>query len=171
MARSRRDFSKTSGFVLLFAITLLVGCNLEEGWPWSRNMFDFPSVEAQESAPYPPHGVRATVAVPPTSVTPFAGAWERIKEGKGRQEDEEAARVLFDRFCSACHGDQAKGADLNEDYLTPDLTEEDYASRTEEDIYTVIVEGGLSMPSYGEALPEPERWLVIHHLRTLQGKR
>ena len=171
MAPLRRKLSRASVPMLLVAMALLASCKPEGGWPWSRNMYDFPGTEAQEGAPYPPDGVRATVAVRQVVPTRFADAWDRLREGEARPEDEESARLLFNRFCSTCHGRQAAGVELNEDYLTPDLTEEDYASQTEEDIYTVIVEGGLNMPSYGEALSEPERWLVIYHLRTLQGRR
>jgi len=52
--------------------------------------------------------------------------------------------------------------------MTPDLTEADYRDYSEDDFYSIIVDGGLSMPDYRQELSVRERWLIAGYLRTLQ---
>lgn len=124
-------------------------------------MFDFPGPRPQEEARRPPEHV---LAADGTARGPAPGAAGR----GGARGSVERGKVLFERYCSVCHGPLGTGRELTEDYPTPDLTEEDYLLRSDGDIYAVIVDGGLNMPSYRDALTEPDRWLVIRYLRTLQ---
>jgi mono/diheme cytochrome c family protein len=77
-------------------------------------------------------------------------------------------KKLYDRFCAACHGEDAAGKELTEDFESPDLTEDEYLELLDGDIYTLMVEGGLSMPHYRAEIEPKDRWLIINYFRTLQ---
>jgi len=168
MVRSKYGFNKRILLLLVSSLLMIAGCEPEEGWPWFRNMYDSPGPRSQEDSRTLPDrtlptlgGERDGAPVPETDLInpevtdPTAGAEERGK-------------ALFDQFCAVCHGDGAKGREMTEDFFTPDLTDEDYLDYPDEDLYTLLIEGGLSMPSYREELSFRDRWLVINYLRILQ---
>ena len=93
-------------------------------------------------------------------------------EGQEAIEDSPEAtargKELYERYCAVCHGLDATGRDLGEDFVEQDLTESDYLELSDRSIYNVIVEGGLSMPSYRSEIGRRDPWLVVNYLRTLQ---
>lgn len=159
--------------VLCAALALalyLVSCEPEEGWPWSRNMVDSQGVQPQELAILPPDSTIPTPAkelrnVPTDIILGSPGREGRTREAMDR------GRMLFDRYCAVCHGEDAVGRELTEYLVTPDLTEQDYAELPDGDIYAVLTDGGLNMPDYRDALDPKDRWLVIEYLRRLQGRK
>lgn len=143
---------------------VVAGCEGREGWPWVRNMFDHPGPVSQEDPLSPPESVLpADMGSPPGH--PLPGWPEPAKEVRVG----ERGKLLFERYCAVCHGGNGRGRELTKDYFTPDLTEAEYVERLDEDIHSVILEGGLNMPAYRDALSEQEARLVVEHLRLLQG--
>ena len=82
-------------------------------------------------------------------------------------------KVLFETYCAVCHGVDGKG----EGYIkyaypvpVPDISRADLAARKDGFFFMKISKGGPMMPAYGYATSKLERWKIITHLRTLQGK-
>ena len=168
MVRSRYEFNKRILLVILLAPFAAGGCQLKQGWPWFRNMYDSQAPQPQEDARMLPEGTL------PTEGGELAGAPAAREDSIGREGTgpaagaEERGKALFEQFCAVCHGRDAKGLELTEDFFTPDITDESYLDYPDEDLYTLLIEGGLNMPSYREELAPRDRWLVIDYLRTLQ---
>jgi mono/diheme cytochrome c family protein len=157
--------------VLLTLALFLGGCELQEGWPWVRNMFDSPSPQPQELTMYAPQNTLPTAG---GELPAFSDPGEVLENPERSNDVEEAlarGKMLFDRYCAVCHGRDAKGVSLTEDFESPDLTEENYLESLDGEIYNIMVEGGLSMPSYRVEIGVRDRWLVVNYLRTLQENR
>jgi hypothetical protein len=80
---------------------------------------------------------------------------------------------LFQAHCSACHGLDGRGhapaaADLNP--RPADLTAAHVDDHTDGDLFWWLTYGipGTAMPAWQEQLSEPERWTVIHYIRSLR---
>ena len=72
-------------------------------------------------------------------------------------------RKLFRQRCSTCHGEDGGGSTK-----APDLTQPDVQAQTDGALFWKI-SGGNSyqgMPAFS-FLPEPQRWQLVLHLRTL----
>jgi mono/diheme cytochrome c family protein len=168
MAQLKYVFNETVLLIILLGVIFLGGCELKEGWPWFRNMYDSQGPQPQEEA----------LALPEQSLPTEGGELDGFQESEGPLINpevsdptvgaEEKGKVLYDQYCTVCHGESSEGRELTEDYFTPDLTEEDYLNYSDEELYDLIVEGGAIMPNYREELTFRERWLVISHLKTLQ---
>jgi mono/diheme cytochrome c family protein len=82
-------------------------------------------------------------------------------------------KVLFETFCSVCHGADAKsGGALGPNYpVPPNLVHEAYKSRGDGFFFHTITFGSQStlMPGYGYAISVHERWMIVKHLRNLQA--
>jgi len=83
---------------------------------------------------------------------------------------EDTGKVLFETYCSPCHGPAAKGdGPVAEKFQTPpDLTSPKYGRAPDGYIYRVIRNGIRIMPPYFENTTSRDRWLIISHLRSLQ---
>ncbi len=83
---------------------------------------------------------------------------------------EDTGRILFETYCSPCHGTGAKGnGPVAAKFQTPpDLHAAKYLSAPDGYFYYVISNGVRIMPPYFENTAERERWLIVAHLRNLQ---
>jgi mono/diheme cytochrome c family protein len=84
---------------------------------------------------------------------------------------------LYRVNCSQCHGLQAKGDGKVGDHLVeaqysrpPDLTAKVTADRTDGQVYGIVSEGLFVMPKFKLLLSPEDRWLIIQHVRQLQGR-
>lgn len=85
-----------------------------------------------------------------------------LKEGK----------VLYLRFCSACHGKAGAGNGkvAGHDAINPTaFNSAKIAAYTPGQIYHTIMYGQGVMGSYASQLEYEERWKVVHFINTLQG--
>ena len=88
----------------------------------------------------------------------------------------EQGQQVFQQHCAACHGPAGHGdgpaaAGLN---ATPaDLTAAHVDDHTDGDLFWWLTHGiaGTAMPPWQEQLSEPERWKVIHYVRSLRHGR
>jgi cytochrome c553 len=88
----------------------------------------------------------------------------------------EQGQQVFQQHCAVCHGpaghgDGAAAAELKS---TPaDLTAAHVDDHTDGDLFWWLTHGiaGTAMPSWREQLSEPERWKVIHYIRSLRHGR
>jgi len=87
---------------------------------------------------------------------------KNILEGKERYSD----------FCTPCHGIKGDGAGtvVGQYPRPPDITKSPYVEREDGFFFYRITFGHTIMPAYGHAITPNERWQIILHLRTLQGK-
>ena len=84
---------------------------------------------------------------------------------------------LFRINCAMCHGLEGRGDGpmapifLDSGYLAPpDLTGPITSGRTDGDIFGVVTNGILVMPKFRQLLSPEERWLIVRHVRALQGE-
>jgi len=85
----------------------------------------------------------------------------------------ENGKRLFQIYCVVCHGTNAKGKGPIAKKLTSppdDLTQESTVAQADGYLYTVIREGGETMPAQVEGLSSRERWDIVNYLRSLQRK-
>jgi len=82
-------------------------------------------------------------------------------------------RELFQIYCTACHGQQAKGKGPVGVKMTippTDLTSASVQAWTDGYLYGTIRYGGVAMPSFAASLSAPETWAVVNYLRSLRGQ-
>jgi putative copper export protein len=83
---------------------------------------------------------------------------------------------MFQQHCAGCHGrvghgDGPAAAGLNP---TPaDLTAAHVDDHTDGDLFWWLTHGmaGTAMPPWQERLSEPERWMIVHYIRSLRHGR
>lgn len=85
-----------------------------------------------------------------------------------------AGAELYKKHCLMCHGETGKGDGPATKFMKPvphDITTAEVAGRlTDGEIFYKITVGKRPMPAMNRKLSETERWQVVHHVRTLQGK-
>lgn len=142
-------------------------------WPWSWDMFDQPSVKAQESK---------ALAVPegavPVEAEPFvkdrAAAAKLRNPSAADAASIERGKYKYNIHCATCHGDGGKGDGLvGQKYVTPtDLTGDYVQAKPGGDVYFTIKNGGLAiMPSYGDAVTPEDRWHIVNYIKHAFGKK
>jgi mono/diheme cytochrome c family protein len=99
------------------------------------------------------------------------------------QENLDRGTALYSVNCLPCHGAQGKGDGIISSYFQranqnkpADYTTPEIRALSDGEIFQVITNGfnptsvGAGMPPFGALLTPEERWLVISHIRTLQGQ-
>ena len=155
-----------------------VGCRYEgtgTKMQWAPDMADSPTSKPHKSFIDPPEGSVAMgahfyAATPEAAETEHVMPDEFVVDADGKFL--KRGDVLYNTFCIACHGADAKGqGSLGPNFpMPPDLTHESYKARKDGFFYYRITFGANIMPAYGYAISEPERWLIVKYLRTLQQK-
>jgi mono/diheme cytochrome c family protein len=81
-------------------------------------------------------------------------------------------KVLFNRYCSACHGEQGDGkGKVGGMYKgVPNYQAGAYKNLNSGHIYHVITHGKGRMWSHASQLNPEERWKVVYYVHTLQGQ-
>ena len=76
---------------------------------------------------------------------------------------------LYRVYCASCHGVEARGDGVVAQHFRrmPDLTAANVQNYADGWLYTIIREGGFSMPPFGFALDVDERWALVHHIKAL----
>ncbi|HWK09316.1 MAG TPA: c-type cytochrome [Vicinamibacterales bacterium] len=76
-------------------------------------------------------------------------------------------RKIFEQRCTTCHGEDARGTDRG-----PDLLATDVQAQTDGALFWKISSGNsrAGMPSFS-FLPEPQRWQLVLHLRSVAKAR
>lgn len=81
----------------------------------------------------------------------------------------ESGKKLFASYCVACHGPEGKGDGpvAKKAQFAPPNLQITAGRRSDGFIYATIRNGGAVMPSLGHALSPPERWQIVHFLRSI----
>lgn len=85
--------------------------------------------------------------------------------------DLQRGRLIYNTYCSVCHGTQGGGDGTVAVRLgyVPALTQEMTRQRSDGYLYAVIRHGRGLMPRYGDKIRDPrDRWLVVAYVRQLQ---
>jgi len=86
-----------------------------------------------------------------------------IKDGK----------AAYDTGCAVCHGATGKGDGPGAAALNPkpkDLNDKGIQAQTDGELFWKISEGRGVMPPW-KHLSEKDRWSLVHHIRSLAGKK
>jgi len=86
-------------------------------------------------------------------------------------------KKLYEVNCAMCHGPKGLGDGpiaaffkAAQEVVPADYTTEAIRSRTDGEIYYVLTNGKANMPAFGRLLTPAERWMLVHYIRSLQGK-
>jgi mono/diheme cytochrome c family protein len=84
-----------------------------------------------------------------------------------------AAKPVFNEYCTNCHGDSGKGDGPDAMMYDPspgDLTDAKHMnSLTDGEIFYQITQGRKPMPSFRNKLTEDQRWQLVILVRSLAG--
>ncbi len=98
-----------------------------------------------------------------------------VPEGQGQAEEEgdpnqRAAAALWEMRCASCHGNSGRGdgAARPPGAALPDLTQPAYqASRSDDQLHSVIKSGRGMMPAFGDQLSDVGITALVEHVRSL----
>lgn len=92
-----------------------------------------------------------------------ADAAARSNPIAGRVDLAAGGRKVFRQRCASCHGADGRGTSK-----APDLTEQDIHAQTDGALFWKISHGNArtGMPAFS-LLPEPQRWQLVLHIRSL----
>ena len=160
---------------ILLSLVIIVGSrglwDQAQGWPWTKDMHDQPSIRPGELLLKPPEG---TVPVNggglPMSKQEADAKLKNPVEPTGKSLAR--GKMLFEIYCVVCHGGNAKGGGpVAKKFMPPpDLTLVFFKQRSDGFIFSTIKDGGVIMPPYGKDMTTDERWDLVNYLRRLQGK-
>lgn len=181
--------------VIAIAVTVIVSsCSNKRstGWEYAPNMYEHIAYDPDQKNDNFKDG--KTAQLPPVGTTPvgfvrfdypnttdgYQKAGLEVKsELPQTQANYTQGKVLFEHFCSPCHGVTGKGDGLvvAHGFPPPPSYSTGTSSRggamkdlTDGKIYHTITYGVNAMGSYASQLEPKERWQVImyvHHLQTL----
>ena len=147
-------------------VTLSLACLLMMACTTPPDMQNSLAIEVYEHPQNPPIGVLAVNGLPMMNrvtardalVNPVSASAAVLAEGA----------ELYKIYCAMCHGPSGEGDGLIADYFRrmPNLKAPYVQAYKDGWLYTILREGGLSMPSYANSLSGNERWAIVHHLRT-----
>jgi mono/diheme cytochrome c family protein len=81
-----------------------------------------------------------------------------------------AGKILYQTYCSPCHGTKGKGDGAAAAALNPkpaDHTSPALLKETDGSLFYKISEGRTPMPKYKEAFSDEQRWALVDYIRTL----
>jgi mono/diheme cytochrome c family protein len=172
----RREHALPWMLGLAFCFALSACDPTETKIQYMPDMADGPLLKPQRTYIDPPDGAvsRQAILYPKTIEEAEATLHSPYNGTQGPQTKAylEEGKVLFETFCSVCHGTDAKGGGTITDKFPrpPDITADAYAKRGDGFFFHRITFGSALMPSYGDKVSAHERWKIILHLRTLQNK-
>ena len=132
-----------------------------------RNMYEGPVVLPQTRP----------VLAPPDGTVPVAGPqiFDRIEAGERLTNPLPASpevlaegAELYRIYCTLCHGPNAVGDGRLAEYYRrmPDLSAPYIQNYADGWLYSILREGGFSMPPLAASLSVDERWALVHYMRT-----
>ena len=180
--------------IAIAATVLVTSCKDKRstGWEYAPNMYEHIAYDPDQKNPNFKDG--KTAQLPPAGTIPVGFVkfdYANTKDGYDKasvevksmlaqsQQNFADGQVLFEHFCSPCHGQTGQGDGLvvAHGYPAPPSYSKGQSSRggamkdlTDGKIYHTITYGVNAMGSYASQLNPEERWKVVmyvHHLQTL----
>jgi mono/diheme cytochrome c family protein len=170
--------ARTRTVSILIATIVLLACGPGVAWsfPWSIDMFRSVAIQPLEVAPrvMPEGTLPVNTGQPPMDLetatikahNPFKPTLQNLAHGK----------ELYDNNCAPCHGDNGDGNGpvahlLRAHGFEPkNLLTGVTKNLPDGYIYGYIRDGGIHMPSYGDAMNSDERWDVVMYVRDLEAQ-
>ena len=156
---------RSIGTVLL----VVMGTVGVSAFPWIRDMWVGPVVLPHTRPMTPPDAVLSVdgpqlmnrIDSRDKLVNPLDPSVEVLAQGA----------ELYRIYCATCHGANADGSGPVAEHFRrmPDLRAPNVQNYADGWLYSIIREGGFNMPPFASSLSVPERWAVVHHIRTLGG--
>jgi len=165
----RRELSCIAAMLLGVLVSGCTSDQPDKQFQLRTDMYTQPSFRHNEDPrPAPPGTVPTTGIEPP--IADSASAALLHNPYKFTPESADTATVLFETYCSPCHGLAAKGDGLvaAKFQTPPDLTSPKYVHAPDGYLYWVARYGIRIMPPQSENTTARDRWLIISHLRSLQ---
>ncbi|MDB5152586.1 MAG: cytochrome c [Mucilaginibacter sp.] len=180
--------------ITIAATVVITSCKDKRstGWEYAPNMYEHiaydpdqanPNFKDGKTAQKPPEGtipVGFTTFDYPNTKDGYELAGTEVKSPLPQTQQNFAdGQVLFEHFCSPCHGKEGQGDGLvvAHGFPAPPSYSKGQSSRggamkdlTDGKMYHTITYGVNAMGSYASQLAPEERWKVImyvHHLQTL----
>jgi len=179
---------------IAIAATVIISCKDKRstGWEYAPNMYEHIAYDPDQKNANFKDG--KTAQLPPAGTIPVGFVrfdYPNTKDGYEKasvevksmlaqtQQNFAEGQVLFEHFCSPCHGKSGQGDGLvvAHGFPAPPSYSKGQSSRggamkdlTDGKIYHTITYGVNAMGSYASQLEPLERWKVImyvHHLQTL----
>lgn len=179
--------------ILTVLSVLLSACGKDKrstGWEYAPNMYEHIAYDPDQPNTNFQDG--KTAQLPPAGTTPIGFVrfdYSNNKEGYDKASVEAIntyiadkkiladGKILYEHFCSPCHGIQGQGDGLvvQHGYPAPPSYSKGQSSRggamkdlTDGKIYHTITYGLNSMGSYASQLAPDERWKVVLYVHQLQ---
>ncbi len=152
---------------LTTGVLLVVASAAVPALTWIRDMWTGPVVLPQTDARTPPDNVLSVDG--PRIMNRREARTELTNPLVGTAEVNADGASLYDAYCALCHGAGGTGdGQLASFYRRmPDLTAPHVGNYPDGFVYSIIREGGRTMPRFADALSVDERWALVHYLRTL----
>ena len=153
----------------LILLLFIISPDLSMALPWSKDMFNQPSVKPQETAPLPvPAGTVSNKGIE-KETNNRTNAVNIINPVKSSETSIARGEAIYNVYCSVCHGRAGKGDGVvGRKFIPPtDLSGSYIQMKPDGDIYFTIRYGGLAvMPRYGDAILPADRWHIINYIKT-----
>lgn len=137
--------------------------------PWSKDMFNQPSVKPQETRFLPsPSGTVSTKGIE-KRIDSRPDAVSLINPVKPDKASITRGEAMYNIYCAICHGKTGKGDGIvGKKFIPPtDLTGSYVQTKQDGDIYFTIRYGGLAvMLRYGDSIPPADRWHIINYIKS-----
>jgi mono/diheme cytochrome c family protein len=157
---------------MILLVVILVGLFVYEviAVDWTSFMENQPSVGYQE----PPRRLPAQDAVPISRPAWHDAPSELVNPVPADEVSLQRGALLFDMYCSVCHGAQGQADGPVVAFWRPDarhpanLTEGRIAQYPDAGLYQVINRGIGAMPPLRENVNERQTWDIVNYVHTLQ---
>jgi mono/diheme cytochrome c family protein len=159
-------------FLLALFLVLLALPATVSAMPWSWDLFEQISEQAQESP----------ALATPKGTIPFGGklsyttdrasAQKLVNPAEPTKASLERGKYKYDTYCATCHGASGKGdGPVGKKFVPPtDLTGAYVQDKTGGDIYYTITKGGMFiMPPYDDSMDQIDRWHIVNYIKNVFG--
>ena len=161
MQRSNR----TTRLAVTAVIVTLGGAVALAQLSFMRNMYTSPVVLPQVAPRVP---VEETIAVDGPQILDRLSSRELPNPVPNTLTAVDEGAWLYGVYCAICHGATGQGDGQIAEHYTrmPNLSAPYVQNYTDGWIYSIIREGGRSMPAFASSMSVDERWTLVHFVRT-----
>ena len=164
--RRRHPLLPSGRTPVLTALLLIVagGAALAQ-FSFMRNMYEGPVVLPQVAPRVP---VEDTIAVDGARIRDRLESMDLANPVPNTADARQQGAWLYEVYCEVCHGATGQGDGQIAEHFRrmPSLSTPNVQAYTDGWLYSIIREGGFNMPPFAQSMSVPERWTLVHHLRT-----